>query len=136
VPRLGGASAGSPPIQDGASATGLLPVAQPETRLAARNRIMSPGFIWQPKSGKGVLIRTARTSGVPRVTAGLFRVSAIGREVVPQHQPHRDIQRDDAHRADDPPIQPILERPPGSIGLPTQCPHWQICGNPEKSLSA
>ena len=43
--HVSGASAGSPPIQDGASAIGLLPVAQPETRLAARNRIMSPGFI-------------------------------------------------------------------------------------------
>jgi hypothetical protein len=46
VPRLGGASAGSPPIHAGMSATGLLPVlAQPASKLEARMNTERPNFI-------------------------------------------------------------------------------------------
>jgi hypothetical protein len=36
--------------------------------------------------------------------AGPFGVSGIGREVVPQHQPHRDEEGDSNRRANDPSV--------------------------------
>ena len=44
--------------------------------------------------------------------AGPLGVSRIGREVVPEHQPHRDVEcGGQAHRADDPPVRRIHEGP-------------------------
>lgn len=45
MPGLGGASAGSPPIHDGMSAIGLLPVLHPAIRLATAKSKMRLGFI-------------------------------------------------------------------------------------------
>jgi hypothetical protein len=74
-------------------------------------------LIWQARQPAAAGL----TGGLLRVVAGPFGVSTIGREVVPQHQPRRDVERDKAHRADDPPIQPIHERPPScAIVLPTR----------------
>jgi hypothetical protein len=54
VPGLGGAPAGNPPIHDGMSATGLLPlVAHPAIRLAMANRRMRLGFIIAPGGWPG-----------------------------------------------------------------------------------
>ena len=52
MPGLGGASAGSPPIHAGMSATGLLPVVvHPASRLAMRKRGIRLGFISRPLLG-------------------------------------------------------------------------------------